>query len=146
MAPPRLIIPMVYREKPAIAFDPGGTSGVALHLGNDYRTAAVQDQDEVWEYLKMGPFVAVIFETFAAQLISGYGLHTVEIVGGIRAVCKVMGWPAQPHPPSRRKAFLEAAADILDKMGREYVIHEQDALAHLLAWEYHDMKTRGVIA
>lgn len=116
-----------------LSIDPGGTTGIAIKTDGRYTTCVCKSDEELWELFRNTPDV-VIIENFVAELISKYGLSTVQLVGGVKALCWTKRIPLIVHPPQKRKAFLEQAKEILSKDHRE--IHEVDALAHLLAYEY----------
>lgn len=113
-----------------IAIDPGLTTGVALKLETVYKTLTVTTPEEVWDLINQLKWDYIICENFTtAGRISGYGLHTVRIIGGIQAICHLKGLELSLRMPQHRRSKQAKA----DKMAT--VIHERDALAHLLAWE-----------
>lgn len=123
-----------------VAIDPGGKSGIAASTDKmDYLTACVNTPEEVWTFI--APNVHhVIYEEFGAETISKYGLHTVRIIGGILALCWKYNIPVTKHMPQKRLAFKTQAREILQHkrytLKQTYMVHELDALAHLLAWEH----------
>lgn len=131
---------MTNRYRNVISIDPGGTSGVAVR-GRDgtILTAACKSPEQVYELVSADGVEQVVIERFAAQLISKYGLHTVRIVGGVYALCWHLGIPYKEHSPQDRYPFKKEAREILK--GRPVVIHEIEALEHLLRWEFdNDIK------
>jgi len=115
-----------------IAIDPGITTGIAFHNPGGYKTIATKDEDEIWSLLTGVPWECVIFETFATSgRISAPGLATVRLVGGIQALCKHLKLRTCPHSPQARYPYQKQAKQMLPHT----VIHEQDAMAHLLRWE-----------
>lgn len=119
-----------------IAIDPGATSGIAIRLETrpDYVTTTVTTPQDVWTYITALLWDAVVIERFAtSSRISKYGLLTVEIVGGVRALCHALKLNYVQHTPQTRLAFQAQAKTILK--GRSVVIHEVESLAHLLAYE-----------
>jgi len=123
-----------------LAIDPGVTTGVAVKIRDSYITACVKEPADLWQYFN-APYEAVIVETFAAQIISHHGLHTVRLVGGVEALCHHLRLPLYLQPPQRRKAFMNSARNILhaqwERTHTRHEVHEEDALAHMLAWEHH---------
>lgn len=122
-----------------LAIDPGGTTGIAIKLGGNYQTCVVESAEDLWNLVSSTAWDAVIYEQFATGgLISKYGLHTTRLIGGIQALCHHFSVRCFAQPPQRRKAYLERAIDVLrelHKSNHDWLEHEKDALAHLLAWE-----------
>jgi hypothetical protein len=119
-----------------LAIDPGVTTGIAFKLdGISKQTCTLTSPQEVWDMVKMYNWKHVVIERFAAQTISKYGLHTVEIIGGVKALCYASGMQLTVQTPYQRKPFIEKAKKLLRSQPHED--HEVDALAHLLAWEYN---------
>lgn len=126
-----------------LALDPGGTTGVAMTFDDfqrtedmAYTTIATDDPLKVWRFVTAYKWNVVLCERFAtAGRVSKYGLGTVEIVGGVRSLCAEHKTPFLYRQPQHRKSAQKEAKDYL--AGRPHVIHEEDALAHLLAY-LHD--------
>lgn len=116
------------------AFDPGGTTGVAIRMvDGSVRTRAETDPEVVFDLVVCSEYV--VYEDFqTAFRIDKNGLHTVRIIGGIIALCYEHDISIFKHSPFKRKAFQEQAHQMLK--GQRHMIHEEDALAHLLAYEY----------
>ena len=131
-----------------MSIDPGGKSGVAFRLDDgkiltcvceslfDKNTKLRFDATELYEMLSLPNITHVIVETFQAQTIDKYGLHTVRLVGAIEAICWYRKIPLTKHMPQDRYPFKEEAKEILQSFKRAYMVHELDALAHLLRWEF----------
>lgn len=130
-------------NKFTLAIDPGGTSGMATNVLGQYKTFVCLSPEEVFTSLiKYKAFLStVVIETFQAQLIGKWGLHTVRIVGGIYALCFEHNIEYVPHMPQERYPFLKEAKAYLIANDRNALRHdhEMDALAHLMRHEY-DMK------
>lgn len=130
------------------AFDPGGTTGIALRMGDPpgplaYWTYAANKKEDVYEIFRSHKVDKVIIEQFyTGGHISRDGIWTTELVGGLEAVRYVLGIEVFRHPPQRRKSFIADAKAILKGQARFFVEHEMDALAHLLAWEHYTEGTR----
>lgn len=126
-----------------LAFDPGGTTGVALrdHDGS-ITTCTVGRPQEAWDFIQEGLDV-VVYERFASSVATSHdALYTIEIIGGIQALCHRLRIPIVRHEPQNRKAWLDEARDIVHDARRvagvplgKLVVHEIDALAHLLCHE-----------
>lgn len=127
-----------------LAIDPGGTTGMALRIDESkYATFTCSEPSEVYQFIKTNQQLlkAVIIETFQAQIITKYGLHTVRIVGGVEALCYIFEIEYIKHMPQERSAFQEDAEEILKETN--HVVHEEDALAHLLRYEYDIRKKQN---
>lgn len=115
------------------AFDPGVTTGIACRLadGTIY-TRAETDQLAVYQFVLHSK--CIVYEEFTTSFrISAPGLTTVRLIGGIVALATVAGTPLWKHYPFARNAFQKEAHQMLK--GTKHMIHEEDALAHLLAYE-----------
>lgn len=129
-----------------ISIDPGGKSGVAIRLPNKEIVTCICesifrngqettfDPKELYDLFVDTEYDHVIIETFQAQTIDKYGLHTVRLVGGIEAICFIKNIPITKHMPQMRYPFKDDAKQLL--AGKRHMIHELDALAHLLRWEH----------
>ena len=126
-----------------MAIDPGGTSGIAFRMPNrSIITCVGNSPEDVYDLIRQAAtsgLQQVVCENFNAQYIGKWGLHTVRIVGGVQAVCHIFQINLQMHMPQKRYPFKLKARGILK--GRRVVIHEIEALEHLLTWEYdNDIK------
>lgn len=136
-----------------IAIDPGGTTGMAFRFENqEWGTLAVplSHQLEVTEKIasyarSVGSSLTVAVEQFSTmQYLSKDGINTIELVGGIVHVCALYNIVCFRHAPMHRTPFQANAHEMLverrNKLGRKiasFVVHEEDALAHLLRLEYN---------
>lgn len=123
-----------------MGIDPGGTSGIAVRNDDGVlATCVAKTPEELYDFILKakvsGGLTHIVIENFIAATISSDGLHTVRIVGGVRAVAHILGIGITIHVPQDRYAFQEDAKQTLKELGGG-VIHEQDALAHLLRYEY----------
>jgi hypothetical protein len=113
-----------------IAIDPGQTTGLAILLDTKYLTFTEVTPEEVWNEVNNIKWDHVVCENFTtAGRISSYGLLTVRIIGGIQAICWLKKMPLHMRMPQHRNSKQKQANTMAT------VIHERDALAHLLAWE-----------
>lgn len=137
-----------------LAIDPGGTTGIAIRMNDgSIQTCVCQtmtgdkkkefDSTSLYDMICTPGITHVVYEMFQAELISKYGLHTVRLVGAIEALCWKLNIPVLAHMPQMRRPFLDEAKKILTKKGGRYVIHEVDALAHLLRMEYDREHNNG---
>ncbi len=119
-----------------LAIDPGGTTGLAFRMPDgSYHTAIALTPEQVWDFID-DRVDLVIYENFAAVTISKYGIHTLKVIGGIRAMCWKHRIPIiQRQPQSRYGMLLEAKAYLKENKGDSFVVHEVDALAHLMTWD-----------
>ena len=120
-----------------VAIDPGAHCGVAYRRDDGKADAIMihNDIETVLSIVKAASPSTIIVERFATGgHVSKYGFETVEIVGMMRAMAYMLDAQFVRQQPQFRIAFLEEAKKQLE--GRR-TQHERDALAHLLAWEYH---------
>lgn len=118
-----------------ISIDPGGTTGLAIRYPDgQWMTVALTRPSELWEFFEAGPD-HVVFEIFTPQgRADQYMTYTIELVGGIKALLYALKLTGTAHTPGARVAYMLQAEEMLRP--HEHVIHEVDALAHLLAYEY----------
>lgn len=127
-----------------LGIDPGLTTGMAVGYRDiesnklQFMTWTCNTKEEVWDFIQK-PIMIVCVEQFVAQLISKYGLHTVELVGGIEATCHFSRIPLTRQTPQQRYPYLEAAGMLRTK-GKGHTHHERDALAHVL----RNLHSRGL--
>lgn len=127
--------------KTVMAIDPGGTSGVAVRFVNGkILTCTTTTPEQLYNMMCNACLDHVVYESFQAQQINKYGLYTVELCGGIKAVAHTLGIPCAKHMPQDRYPFLDEAVKFLndrkEATSMHYVVHEKDALAHLFRWEH----------
>lgn len=133
---------MIKEPLQILSFDPGPHCGLAWRNPDDTLDARMiyNDLHETFKFITSNPHPkVVVFEDFqTAGNISKDGLYTVRLIGGIQALCLIYNVPAVLQIPQARYAFRTEAANILTaqrKSSRKWVVHEMDALAHLLAFE-----------
>jgi hypothetical protein len=122
--------------KTILALDPGGSTGVALRLPDgSWLTNTITDPGDLWDlFTPPGVPDLCVFEIFATGgRVDRYMIYTIELVGGIKAVCYAMGIRSFAHTPQRRYPWLAQAEALLK--GQPHTKHEVDALSHLLAFE-----------
>lgn len=133
--------------KRIVAFDPGGSTGIAtLTIEDDgtrtYTSQTLVEPTNVWDYLGYIENVsAVICEQFSSGgAVSKYGFKTVRVLGGIHALCHFRGIPLTWHAPAKRMPYLaEAIVIVVGNGGKKSTSeHEFTATAHLLAWLAHN--------
>lgn len=119
-----------------MAVDPGGSTGVALKIGEQYITNTLTDAKDVWKLIYEHHPDVLAVEAFATDhMVSRHGIHTIEVVGGVKALCVVLGIAIHIHTPQFRKAFMfPAQQELSGVIGK--TPHEIDALAHLLRLEH----------
>lgn len=122
--------------KCVMAIDPGGTTGMAFRMHDgSFHTAIALTPEQCWDFID-NRVDLVIYENFAAISISKYGIHTLKVIGGIRALCWKNRIPIIQKQPSARKCMLLDSREYLTKTkGDTFVVHEVDALAHLMVWD-----------
>ena len=116
---------------PVLAIDPGESIGIAF-FDNGYQSCVIKEPAELWTLITGVPWDVVVYENFSTSgRISAPGLHTVRIVGGIQALCSHFHIAMIQHAPQARYPYLRKAKVML----AGHIIHEIDAMAHLLRWE-----------
>jgi len=121
-----------------LALDPGVTTGVAIRSrDNNIITRIVHRPRDLWGIIQTVHPDVVIFEDFTTPgLISKDGLYTVRLIGGIEAVTNLCKVPIHVQYPAERYPFIASAKQILKASGKKYLVHEIDALSHLLLYEH----------
>lgn len=119
-----------------LAIDPGGTTGLAWQLPDgSLMTESVNEPEELWQQIDPRLIERVVYEQFGGRVISEHGLHTVRMVGGIQALCYYHKLPVEGRPPQSRTAFIDKAKEHIQRTkGIKFVVHEVDALAHLMCY------------
>lgn len=122
--------------KTILALDPGGSTGIALRLPDGrFLTNTVQDPGDLWDFFIERPDF-VVYEIFATGgRVDRYMIYTIELVGGIKAVCYALGIRSFAHPPQRRYPWMRQSEALLAQQGTPHTRHEIDAFAHLLGFE-----------
>lgn len=123
-----------------IGIDPGGTTGIAvlLPMNLGYITCTTSTPEQLYEFLWAQDYSHLVVENFQAHKIDHNGLYTVDLVGACKAITYLKGAIYVKHMPQDRYAFKKAAREILKN--RKVVIHEIEALEHLLRWEYDNAR------
>lgn len=141
----------------AIAVDPGSSTGIAVLTARDEIVTLTLDTSEgdVAGVLKLlveqKPIVVITERFITSGMMSRYGLHTVELVGAIKALCYLCDdldseslycglerFELVLRTPSQRTVCVPAAKALLTArrttLGARYSDHETAALAHLIGW------------
>lgn len=120
-----------------IAIDPGITTGVAVRYPDDtIQTFVDKSRRSIVLFLKAATPDYVVIERFATSgRLSSFGLETIELVGMVEATCWLFDIPLHVATPIMRKPCQAIAKNLLKQIGLDFTIHEEDALAHLLAFE-----------
>lgn len=124
-----------------IGIDPGISTGIAVAYlkpsTDEYQfiTATCTEPVQVEEYIRP-PVQVIIVERFSAQLISKYGIATVELVGGIKALCRREHIRLIEDTPQQRKPYIEKARSLIPGGSTHAKRHEVDALAHVVRFLY----------
>lgn len=119
-----------------MGIDPGGSTGVAYSINGHYITNTITDPRDLYTLIYENKPDVIAIERFATDhMISRDGIHTIEIVGGVKSLCAVLGIALHIHTPQFRKAFMQPAGQALSGVINK-TVHEVDAMAHLLRLEY----------
>lgn len=132
-----------------LAIDPGGVTGLAWGAGPDglIYTATTPLVKEVFWAIKgyppeqysllpyLRPEVVILEQYQTAQRLNPHARHTIELIGGVKAACFLEGIKLVMRAPKDRIPALPDAKRVLDATDAIWMVHEQDALAHLLAYE-----------
>lgn len=120
-----------------MAFDPGQSTGVAIHGPSGYITTVIKDVPSLWNMIDHHQPSICIYENFSAGgFISTDGQATLRLIGAIEAVCWRLGIPTVYQMPSERHGYIPKARAMLQQVKRTPIVHEIDALAHLLLYEF----------
>lgn len=115
-----------------LALDPGVVTGCAVKMNSAYKAFTLDVVTQVYELINDTQWTAVTYESFSsAGNINTYGHATIRLTGAIEAICHLHKIPFFVHSPQNRYAYLPKAKALLGKV----IIHQVDALAHLLLLE-----------
>lgn len=146
-----------------LALDPGITTGVAIRkdertvrsdesgwpaafVDSEYLALVVTEPTKLWDLVQTHKPSTIVIENFAAGgLISKDGQATIRLVGAMELAAYITGADLVLQFPSERRAFLDKARQMLVQRptGRAPIVHEIDAMAHLLLYEHrleHNIK------
>lgn len=128
-----------------LAVDPGITTGIAIHTNQDlYLTLVIHRHKDLWSIVDLHlPDVIVVEDFNSAGLISKDGQATLRLIGAIEAVAFRMDIPTIIQFPRERYPFIAPAKQMLLASREKFLIHQTDALSHLLLYE--DRVQRGVL-
>jgi hypothetical protein len=136
---------MTHPRPPVVmGIDPGVSTGVAIGFpqesGYGYVTFTAKEPAEVWGAIAGSLSVNVlIVEQFSAQLISKYGIHTVEVIGGVIALAWDRSIEVIRDTPQQRRPYMEYAKARVPPRGahtQHDLRHEVDALSHVVRYLY----------
>lgn len=133
-----------------VAVDPGPHTGIAVKLPDGTRVAQMIHNNAiaVWNYiLKLGPDVLIVEQWVGTttRAVSTDGLYTIQMAGSLFSLAHCISLSRPPNrkcelvlqTPGMRSSFLPLAKEALRK---GHTLHERDALAHLLLWEYKNLR------
>lgn len=131
----------------AIAVDPGSSTGIAVLTARDEIVTLTLDTSDgdvsglLSLLIEQAPRTVVVERFITSGMMSGYGLHTVELVGAVKALHYVLlekAFELVLRTPSQRKVCVPIAKNILSlrrsTLGVRSTDHEVAALAHLISW------------
>lgn len=121
-----------------LSVDPGILSGIAVRIHDTYRTFTTKTNSDIYSLVIESRWDYVIVESFATDNnISKFGLRTVELVGGLEALCWHDGLTFVRRTPMQRTPFVYRAKQKLALLQQVHTItpHEISALSHLIGFE-----------
>lgn len=135
-------------SKPLLSVDPGGTTGIAVLLpdgnlqtmtfstikGSKPPSKKIEfTPEKFFKFMRAVDWNAIVCENFVADnMISKFGLYTIQLVGAIKMFGYLTDTPVYIQMPQYRYSSKKQMEEILK--GRSVVIHERDATMHLLAF------------
>lgn len=134
-------------DKPLIAIDPGGTTGISILLDGKVHTRTFHTikgskppskaidfvPGPFFKFLKSVDWHAIVIENFVTDnMVSKFGLYTIQLVGAVKMFAYMTDTPVYVQMPQYRYSSKKQMTELLK--GREVVIHERDATMHLLAY------------
>lgn len=130
-----------------IALDPGISTGVAIRAAHGgYQTAVIKQVTDIWSIIDHHHPEVIICENFASGgLISTYGQQTLRLIGAIEVICFrqdikfMLQYPSEIH---NNPALMQKAKLLLKQIKTTPIVHEIDAMAHLLLYE--DRVAKGI--
>lgn len=129
-----------------LAIDPGGSTGLAWQDDDlSLHTVVAPSKWAVYGVIRQLQPTTIILERFVTgQRLNQYSRLTIEICGGVEALAHFLGATLIYHKPAAREPWMDQALEILtaehgprgakSKGHGVFTDHEQDALAHELAW------------
>ena len=133
--------------------DPGVTTGVAVIDTNRSKQLVyknqlfklLHEQDAYEEFVaaleKYQPDFVVIEDFVGGGPRTPPMVYTMNLVGFVQGVLKVLGFHYKAMPPMHRRAFLPDAKELIKEKGQP---HATDALAHALAYSYREELRKNV--
>lgn len=122
-----------------MGIDPGPHNGIAYNIDGVYATGLVTERNELWDLIAKHHPDRLAFEVFIGTgRLDPAKQHTIEIVGSLYGVCRILKIKQYPQQPQTRRPFLPHAKSLLQ--GKGCSVHEHDALAHLLLLEWRIQK------
>ena len=127
-----------------MAIDPGGTTGIAIDFQIEPvpYTLTTSTPEELWHIIsdamsQRHQNVVVLEQFSTGGRLSKDGHYTIELCGGVKAICHMLGAKLIKHMPQHRIAFLDRAREMLKEIHSDgyWTEHELDALAHLLMYQ-----------
>lgn len=125
-----------------VAVDPGGTTGIAIrvHDGTLF-TFTTDTPEDLWRVvLDNKPDVLIIeWWSYFKGTVTPAGEYTAGLCHSLEGVYFTLGKRPYKHLPKERLSPIDytkiAKLQLKKLYQRDFVIHEVDALSHLLLWE-----------
>ncbi len=128
-----------------MSFDPGFTTGVAIHEDNNLTLMQVKGLKTVWAVLHTGEPDLIVYESFLYQRRDKVDLRPVEAIGVIKLYAERTNTPITSQTPAMGKRFwTDKKIKKLD-LWEPGEPHAMDALRHLLYFQTFTLKDQTLM-
>ena len=128
-----------------MAFDPGFTTGVAVHEDGMLTLMQIKGLKTVWDVLFTGEPDMIVYESFLYQRRDKVDLRPVEAIGVIKLYSELQTVPILSQTPAQGKRFWT------DKKIKQLDLwepgepHAMDALRHLLYFQAFKLNDKTLL-